>query len=107
MRWWYADNPRSTGETVAPFKPFFIPMDNPIHIDIISMELPILSFKGFCVNITIDINTMWCISVPEKYHSLANSADPDDMPPYAAFCLGLHCLPKTKYLFTSIQDFKG
>ena len=24
---------------------------------------------------------------------LANSADPDEMPPYAAFHLGLHCLP--------------
>ena len=29
---------------------------------------------------------------------LANSADPDEMPPYAAFYLGLHCL--SKYLFT-------
>ena len=27
----------------------------------------------------------------------ANSADPDEMPHYAAFNLGLHCLPK--YLF--------
>ena len=25
---------------------------------------------------------------------LANSADPDEMPYYAAFHLGLHCLPK-------------
>ena len=25
---------------------------------------------------------------------LANSADPDEMPHYAAFHLGLHCLPK-------------
>ena len=25
---------------------------------------------------------------------LANSADPDEMPNYAAFHLGLHCLPK-------------
>ena len=24
---------------------------------------------------------------------LANSADPDEMPPYAAFHLGLYCLP--------------
>ena len=29
---------------------------------------------------------------------LANSADPDKMLPYAAFHLGLHCLPK--YLFS-------
>ena len=36
---------------------------------------------------------------------LANSADPDEMPPYVAFHLGLHCSPK--YLFTSIQNEKG
>ena len=33
------------------------------------------------------------------------SADPDEMLPYAAFHLGLRCLPK--YLFTSIQNEKG
>ena len=32
---------------------------------------------------------------------LANSADPDEMPHYAAFHLGLHCLPK--YPFTGPQ----
>ena len=37
--------------------------------------------------------------------NLANSAGPDEMPPYAAFHLGLHCL--LKYLFTSIQKEKG
>ena len=36
---------------------------------------------------------------------LVNSADPDEMPPYVAFHLGLHCLPK--YLFTSYQNEKG
>ena len=36
---------------------------------------------------------------------IANSADPDEMPPYAAFHLGLHNLPK--YLFTGIQKEKG
>ena len=36
---------------------------------------------------------------------LANSADPDEMPPYAAFHLGFHCLPK--YLFTGIQNETG
>ena len=35
------------------------------------------------------------------YFILANSADPDEMLPYAAFHLGLHCLPK--YLFNVIQ----
>ena len=37
--------------------------------------------------------------------SKANSADPDEMPPYAAFHLGLHCL--SKYLFIGIQNEKG
>ena len=31
-----------------------------------------------------------------------NSADPNEMPPYVAFQLGLHCLPK--YIFTGIQN---
>ena len=31
----------------------------------------------------------------------ANSADPDEMSLYAAFHLGLHCLPK--YLFTPLD----
>ena len=35
---------------------------------------------------------------------LANSADPDEMLPNAAFHLGLQCLQK--YLFTSIQNEK-
>ena len=36
---------------------------------------------------------------------LENSADPDEMPPYVAFHLGLHCLPK--YPFTDIQNEKN
>ena len=36
---------------------------------------------------------------------LANSEDPDDMQQYAAFHLGLHCLPK--YLFKGFQCTKG
>ena len=35
---------------------------------------------------------------------LANSADPDEMPNYAAFHLGLHCLPK--YLFRGFRSTK-
>ena len=34
-----------------------------------------------------------------------NSADPDEMPHYVAFHLGLHCLPK--YLLAGIQNEKG
>ena len=33
---------------------------------------------------------------------IENSADPDEMQPYAAFHLGLHCLPM--YLFRGIQN---
>ena len=33
---------------------------------------------------------------------LSNSADPGEMLPYAAFHMGLHCLPK--YLFNGIQN---
>ena len=36
---------------------------------------------------------------------LANSADPDEMPPYAAFGLGLHCL--LKYLYTVKSVLRG
>ena len=35
------------------------------------------------------------------FFTLANSADPDEMPPYGAFHLGLNCL--LKYLFNGIQ----
>ena len=35
----------------------------------------------------------------------ANSADPDEMPYYAAFHLGLGCLPK--YLLLGFLVFKG
>ena len=36
---------------------------------------------------------------------LANSADPNEMPHYAAFHLGLHCLPKN--LFRGFQSPKS
>ena len=34
---------------------------------------------------------------------LAGSADPDEMQHFAAFHLGLHCLPKYMYLFRGFQ----
>ena len=60
-----------------------------MHIDTISMELSILYFKGLLVIFFIKL----CISVTEFFFILANRADPDEMPPCAAFHLGLHCLP--------------
>ena len=47
-----------------------------MHIDTISMKLTSLFVKGMPGEISI------------------NSAELDEMPPYAAFHLGLHCLPK-------------
>ena len=40
---------------------------------------------------------MVIISVPEGVLILANSADPNEMQHYAAFHLGLHCLPKYSF----------
>ena len=37
---------------------------------------------------------------------LANSADPDEILPYAAFHLGVHCLPKHPFRVSSLQRVK-
>ena len=79
----------------------FILLDYPIHIDTISMELSILYLKGFSVQISI--NGIF-LSLKIVF-ILANSADPDEMLPYAAFHLGIHCL--RKYLFIGILNEKG
>ena len=52
-------------------------MDYPIRIHTTSIELSTLYFKG----LPVKISSKWCISVPED----GNSADPDEIPPYAAF----------------------
>ena len=36
---------------------------------------------------------------------IANTADPNEMRPYAAFHLDLHCLPKD--MFTGVKNEKG
>ena len=68
----------------------FILIDFPTHIDTISMGFSILYFKGLHVK---NFEFQY-ISVPEDIFTLANSADLDEMLHYAAFHLGLHCLPK-------------
>ena len=73
----------------------FILMDYPIHISTISMELFILYFKGSQVEIF-----KFSLFLSLKIFFIANSADPDEMLPYAPFHLGLHCL--ATYLFTGI-----
>ena len=72
------------------------------NFDTISKELSMLYFKGSPVKIYIIL----CISVPgDFFFHLANSAGPDEIPPYAAFHLGLQCFPK--YLLTGIQNEKA
>ena len=67
-------------------------MDLPIHIDAISIELPIVYFKGSQV-------VFLCLKV---ILILANSADPDEMQHYAAIHLGLQCL--LNYPFGGFQN---
>ena len=50
-------------------------MDFPIHIDTISMGLPIVYFKGSQVEFSI----LWCIFVPEDHFNLASSAEADEI----------------------------
>ena len=48
-----------------------------------------------------------CIHVPIYCFALANSADFREIPPYAAFDLDIHCLPKYLFTGTCIQNKKG
>ena len=74
-------------------------MDFPIHNDTkvaISMGLPILYLKGSQVDVFLPLKVVLI---------LANSADPDEIQHYAAFHLGLHCLPI--YPFRGLPYTKG
>ena len=66
-------------------------MDFPKRI--VLLDSPFCDFKGDRSNFYEVI-----------YFCQSDSADPDEMPPFAAFHLGLHCLPK--YLFISTQNKK-
>ena len=59
-------------------------MDFPIHIDTLSMGLPIVHFNDVFLSLIVVL-------------ILANSADPDEMQHYAAFHLGLYCLQKYSF----------
>ena len=74
----------------------FIQMDYPIPIDTITMELSIMYFKGLQVKISLKLY----IFCHQDCFIVSNSADPDEMLPYAAFHLNFHCF--LKYLFTGI-----
>ena len=47
----------------------------------------------------------YSIFMSRSFFALTNSVDPDEMPHYAAFHLGLHCLPK--YPFRGFLYTKG
>ena len=76
-------------------------MDFPIHIDTISMGLPIVYFKGSQVDF-LNYDVFLSLKIILIF---ANSADPDEMQHCAAFHLGLHYLPK--YLFIDVQNEKS
>ena len=72
-------------------------MDFPLQIDRTRIGLSIICVKGSQFNL---------VFISMKFGlTLTNSADPNEMPLFAAFHLGLHCLPK--YIFKSLQYTKG
>ena len=78
-------------------------MDYPIHIDTIRMELSLFYFKELQVKISIKS----CISVPEDCFILANSADSDEMPPYAVFHLVFTVCQSTCLPISRMKRVKG
>ena len=76
-------------------------VDFSIHIDTISMGLPILYFMGS----QIQVSKLWCICAFNVVLVLVNCADSDEMQHDAAFHLGLHCLQK--YMFRRFQFTNG
>ena len=66
-------------------------MDSSFWFNTISLGWPIVYIEGSQVIISKD-----CISL-KIFFVLANSVDPGEMLHYAAFHLGLHCLPKYSF----------
>ena len=73
-----------------------VSMEFPIKLDTVKSGWSIVYAEGSknIIFLSLKINFI-----------LANSADPDEMPNYAAFHLGAHCLPK--YPFRGFQNTKG
>ena len=76
-------------------------MELPIKFDTVKSGWSIVYIEGSQVIISKNIEFL---SLKIDF-VLANSADPDEMPHYAAFHLGLHCLPK--YMFLGFLVHKG
>ena len=75
-------------------------MDYPTHIDTTSMELSILYLKGLPGEILLYNYVFMSLKI---VFILANSADPDEMPPYSAIHLGHNCLPKNMYRMKRVR----
>ena len=76
-------------------------MDFPIQIKAIGWDHPLHVLRGHRVpypnyDVFLSLRIVF---------TLTNSVDPDEMPHYAAFHLGLHCL--SKYPFRGLQYIKG
>ena len=55
--------------------------------------------------LSIKSSIKWCISLPGYCYYFTNIADLGAMPPYVAFYLGHHCLPR--YPCTGVRTEKG
>ena len=75
----------------------------PIHINAIRMWLSIKYFRGY----SSEFPNYYVLKIPKIGLTSAKSVDPDEMQHYAAFHLGLHCLPKNPFRVSSIQWAKA
>ena len=57
-----------------------------MHIDTLDIEMSVLCLNRF-------YKMMYFYPLRLFFFILVNSADPDEMPPYATFLLDLHCFP--------------
>ena len=70
-------------------------MDFSVHIDTLSMGVPIVYFMGSQIELKNCLNYDVFVSLKVVF-ILANSEDPIEMKHFNAAChLGLHCLPKS------------
>ena len=77
-------------------------MEFPIKFDAVNSGLYIVYIEGSQVL----ISKRYYISFSEDHFCLPqNSAVPDEMPHYVAFCQGIHCLPR--YLFKGFWSTMG
>ena len=78
-----------------------VPMEFTIMFDMVASGWSIIYTEGS----QVIISRKYYISFSENRFALVNSADPVEMPHYAAFHLGLHSL--TKYPFKGFWSTKG